>query len=1259
MKLHDPILLRTPRPWIFIFLSSCLILGSIGYWCYTIEYKRILTEKTEFLKAIGILKTGKVELWLKERLADAARASYSPYFLETMHSTNIDHGEFYSQLKNHLIIERDAYEYDEILILDAAGEIVTSTSDDPSPPSSVMLAALEKNAASAEPLFTDFYTDLDGQIRIDVASAILDPSGLSKHMLILRSKADAHLFPLIESWPIPGSSGETILLQQENNHVLLLNNPRFLTNAALKIRIPLSSQHMVAVQAIRGKSGIISGIDYRNEDVVAYVQTIAGTPWTLVTKLDKREILSEARSRAVTILVVVVLLILLTAMAVALANRRIQAKRYRNLYETEQRHAKELITFHENEELLRLALKNSPVVVYQHDLALRYTRIFNLNRELTHDEVLGKTDFDLLPPDEAKYITSLKRRVLESKKLVQAEVRTTIHGKTYEYDLILEPLYNPQGVISGITGASMDITERKKSEAALRRRLDYERLLTTISTMAATAEDIAALQQASLEAMGEILDVSRAFIFEYNPVEDTFNNTFEWTAEGVSASREYLQNLPASLCPERMEALIKGQVFNIENSQDVQEEVLRNILQAHKVISCLVVPLFVSGQIFGFLGFDECRSPKRWPQEDIQLLQDMARSLTGAIERSRVKSALKDSNRIFDLFMENSPNSIFFCDESLKSLRLSKNVGDIAARPVKELLGKTVAEIFPGDYGVHALETDRRVMREGKRIELEETLNGRTFHTIKFPIFQDGKPKYLAGFSSDITERKNIEAELRLQSNALAAVANAVVITDRNGSIVWVNHSFTRVTGYKAEEAIGKNPRDLVKSGKHDSPFYKQMWDTITGGNTWVGEMINKRKDGKLYPEDLSITPLKNASGEITHFIAIKQDITEKRLLEDQFRQAQKLEAVGRLAGGIAHDFNNLLTVIMGNSEMVLSRLDASSPLYEEIEEIVQAGERSASLTRQLLAFARQQTIHPQSLDLNETIENLLKMFRRLISEDVNLQWMPTAHVWPVFIDPSQVDQILANLIVNARDAISGLGEIIIKTYNVFLDEAFCLVNTNCRPGDYVILSVSDNGIGMDQDTQENIFEPFFTTKERGKGTGLGLATVYGIVHQNSGAITVKSEPGKGSVFSIYLPRHDKSSHISTTSRLNKEIPKGSESILVVEDEPALLHVISRMLHNLGYCVLKALSPGDAIDHVRNLAEHIDLVLTDVVMPSMNGRELITQLRHHRSEIKCLFMSGYPEAIMDENGLLENGVEFIAKPFTSEQIAVRLRTLLD
>lgn len=520
-----------------------------------------------------------------------------------------------------------------------------------------------------------------------------------------------------------------------------------------------------------------------------------------------------------------------------------------------------------------------------------------------------------------------------------------------------------------------------------------------------------------------------------------------------------------------------------------------------------------------------------------------------------------------------------------------------------------------------------------------------------------GPIKRLYGSLQNISARKAEETERTRLLRAIEQVREAIVITDADGTIEYVNSGFERVTGYTRSEVCGRNPR-ILKSGEHDAAFYEPMWAALAEGETWQGRLINRRKDGSLYTEDMTISPVVDPSGNVVNYVAVKRDVTRELNLEHELAKSQRLEAIGRLAGGLAHDFNNMLTVILGNTNLALEEVDTESPLYLDLEEIRAAAERSTTMIDQLLAVARKQVVTPHVFDLNNAILARIEMLRRLIGEDIALDVRPTADIPPVLMDPGQLDRVLTNLVANARNAIVDVGKVTIETDSVRFDEAYCADHPGFQPGEYVVLTISDTGVGIDSDVMSTIFEPFVTTSRTGKGTGLGLAMVHGIVKQNRGFIHVYSEPGEGATLRIYLPPASAEAEERVLEADDAALPTGSGTVLLVEDESALLHLASRFLRTLGYSVLPAGSPAEALQVAREHTGDIDLLITDVVMPEMNGRQLAEELTALWPEVPCLYMSGYTADIIARRSVLEDDVRFLQKPFSLRDLAVAVEEAL-
>lgn len=525
------------------------------------------------------------------------------------------------------------------------------------------------------------------------------------------------------------------------------------------------------------------------------------------------------------------------------------------------------------------------------------------------------------------------------------------------------------------------------------------------------------------------------------------------------------------------------------------------------------------------------------------------------------------------------------------------------------------------------------------------------------PIIEDGVLVGAVVVFKDTTERRQAEEQLLKLSQAVMQSPVAVVITDTDGNIEFVNPAFSQVTGYQPHELTGQNPR-ILQSGQTNPEVYVNLWNTIISGQVWTGELHNRTKNGDYFWERGTIFPIRNKAGKITYFMSFKENISEQKRLEAQLRQAQKMEAVGQLAGGVAHDFNNILTVIIGFGEMLQNTLPDADPKRKQMEQILAAANRATQLTRSLLAFSRKQHMQLVPTDLNALVHKHTQFLTRIIGEDVALEHDLGAEPLMVLADPGQIEQVLMNLAANARDAMPGGGTLRIRTQRVNLDKEFYREHGYGQSGSYLLLTVSDRGTGIDEETQKKIFEPFFTTKELGRGTGLGLSTVYGIIKQHGGYICVSSEPGLGTTFSIYLPLIEVEIEKSHGSSL--PIPQGgSETILLAEDDPAVRGLVQSVLSELGYRIILAHDGQEAVEIFSRQTDSIDLALFDVIMPRKSGKQACDELRKLNPSVKVLLLSGYTADIIESRGGLVEGVGLIAKPVHPVELARKVRETLD
>ena len=631
---------------------------------------------------------------------------------------------------------------------------------------------------------------------------------------------------------------------------------------------------------------------------------------------------------------------------------------------------------------------------------------------------------------------------------------------------------------------------------------------------------------------------------------------------------------------------------------------------------------------------------------------------------SKTNSNPEEELSYYKAILENVTDMVVILELDGKIRYISPSCKTILGYEQDEMVGKnTFSYLHPDDYksvfGIFIKTMAQKDAQAGSEFRLKcKDGSWKHIESIGKNLLFDPKIHGAVLISRDITERKKIEAQILLQHEALEAASNGIVITDARGTIVWVNNAFTKMTGYSAELAIGKKP-NILKSGEQSPEVYAELWKTILSGKTWAGELINRRKDGTLYFEKMSVTPVVDSKGITTHFVAIKEDISTDKKLEAQFRQAQKMEAVGRLAGGVAHDFNNLLTVILGRCDLLIVDAQKGRTLnVEGVKEIEESGRRAANLTRQLLAFSRKQVFQTKVMNINDIVRSCDKLIRRLVGEDIEIVTLLADDLRFVKVDAGQIEQVLMNLAVNARDAMPNGGKLVIETSEVKIDQETASAFLGFTAGEYVRIKVQDNGTGIAPEAKAHLFEPFFTTKEKGKGTGLGLATIYGVVKQSGGYIYADSEPGKGAVFSVYLPITSEKMSAGHEA-LHMDLPVGNETILLAEDEDLVRGLTAQMLMRQGFNVLEVRNGLEALRKAEGDKNGpIHLLLTDIIMPYMGGSELVEKFSKLYPGTKILFTSGYSDQTSVKKWL-DKGHRFIQKPYMIPELLRAVRETLD
>jgi PAS domain S-box-containing protein len=647
--------------------------------------------------------------------------------------------------------------------------------------------------------------------------------------------------------------------------------------------------------------------------------------------------------------------------------------------------------------------------------------------------------------------------------------------------------------------------------------------------------------------------------------------------------------------------------------------------------------------------------------------------LSGMLLAAAVAQA-SESQTLLRAVTDGTSDAIYVKDRQGRYLLLNPALARFVGKTVAEVIGKDDTFLFPPQEARNVIHGDAISMAAPGPRTYEEYVTGGSgeplvFFATKGPLRdKSGRVIGLFGIARDITERKQVERALRNSedkfSKAFKACPEGITIASMaDGKYIEANDIFLEATGFHRDEVIGHTSVELGiwVDPNERKRFLETLrkYGFLRGFETQHRMRSGEVRDFLLSSEVIELDRVQCSFSFMLDVTERKRAEAEKARVEAQLQQAQKMESVGRLAGGVAHDFNNTLGAILGHVEMAIDQVDPKLPIHADLEEIRKVTHRSADLTRQLLAFARKQTVAPKVLDLNQALTGTLKMLKRLLGEEIDLSVRAGRDLWLVKADPSQIDQVLANLCVNARDAITGVGRLIIETENRVVDRDYAAAHPGVAPGEYVELTVADNGCGMDPETQSHIFEPFFTTKGVGKGTGLGLATVYGAVKQNGGFIEFFSQPGQGTTFTIYLPRHMGHAVLGQEQGMAAGDKSGRETILLVEDEPVILKVTKARLEKLGYTILAASTAGDALRLARIHAGAIRLLLTDVVMPDMNGRNLAKEVKAISPRAKCLYMSGYTADVIANRGVLDEGVSFIQKPFSSNDLAAKVRQLLD
>jgi len=1363
---------ETPWPrWLPIIFGTIVVsLFIAGIWFFQAQ-KSVQRKALEApLLSVAKLKVQEIHTWRGGQLADAAIMMGRQALVEDVqryfrHPTE----QAAADIRRRLQDMKRRYHYAAIWVVDPDRKIRLSLGPQPE----VLGRAYEKAFTAAlsthEPAWTDFHTD-QGQTALHLSVvAPLFAADSRRHpigAIVLICAPARFLYPLIQAWPTPSRTAETLLVRRDGDEVLFLNELRHQSGTALKLRIPLGQSDLPAALAIRGQQGIVVGRDYRGKRVIAAILPVPDSPWFMVSKMDTAEAFAEWRFRSRMILVFGLVITVLAATVILFIRQRRLKAHYRMRYQTETA-LNEALTRH------RITLQAIGDAVISTDTEGRVEFMNPVAESLTgwqQNSAAGKPLSDVFRIVNEETSTPLENpaaRVLAEGRVVGLANHTLLIARDGQEIPISDsgsPIFDQNGRLIGVVLVFKDQTDERSYLNRIREREEKYRLLAdnTLDVIWTMDADLVftyvnpAIEQLTGHTPEEwlgtrlsdhcdethFLEIARIIQAEIGK---------KGAHSGVVFETEMLRRDGSPIRVEIHGKVIFDYAANVSVLQGVTRDITQRRQTEHalrksealfeRVFTFLPVGLWLADkegrlirgnsagvEIWGaepYVGPEDYGVFKAWrlpsreavgPEEwalvhtvregtvfTDELLEieafdgrrkfilnytapiiDDSGDVEAAVvvnldvtERIAAEEALAESearlralvDAIPDLIWLKDPRGIYLsCNPAFERF-FGAREADIFGKTDYDFVDKDLADFFR-EHDQKAMATGAPRMNEEYLIFADGSYEG-DFETIKTPMRDsNGDIVGVLGIARDVSERKAVERALRENERRYKSTQQMGEVGnweyDIPNETFWGSDEVRRMYGFDllTDDFTVEEVESCIPERER---VHQALVDLIEREKPYDIEFEIRPVDGSPMRIIRSIASLeRDASGDPAKIMGVVQDITrqkeaeeEKFKLESQLHQAQKLESVGRLAGGVAHDFNNILSVIIGYAELAMDDLDQSEPLYGDLAEIVNAAKRSRNITRQLLAFARKETIAPEVLDLNDTVERLLKMLRRLIGEDIDLAWRPAPELWPIKMDPSQVDQILANLCVNARDAIKDVGKVTIETRNISIDAGNVDGHPWSQPGDFVLLTVSDDGCGMARETLDNIFEPFFTTKEVGRGTGLGMSTVYGITKQNNGFINVSSKPGQGTRFRIYLPRHGGGEAGIRRPSTKAVAPGNVETVLVVEDDPGILKLTARILEPLNYTLLTAGSPSEAIALAANHNGEIDLLITDVVMPDMNGRELSEALARTQPNLKTLFMSGYTADVIAHRGVLDSDAHFIHKPFSKKAFAVEVREALD
>ncbi len=925
-----------------------------------------------------------------------------------------------------------------------------------------------------------------------------------------------------------------------------------------------------------------------------------------------------------------------------------------------------------NEQLLFLQqlLDSIPIPVYYKDaqgLYLGCNTAFETFTGTPREDIVGRTVHEVVPRERADKHHVMEMELLSNPGVQEYELGYKGRdGKHHDVIYHRATFLDTQKQVAGSVGAMVDITERKQAERERLANFKFFESMDRVNQAIQGAGDLEKMMKDLLDVVLSIFDCDRAFLmYPCDPNAQAWFCPMESHRQDYPGILELKHKTPMDPQVAQTLRIILASDGPVAFGPGTSNELPDTVSEEFGIKSYLSMAVYPRADNPWQFGIHQCTHARDWTAEEMKLFEAIGRRLADSLSNLLSYRDLRESKEFLDNIVEHIPNMIFVKDaRTLRFVRFNKAGEQLVGYPREDLVGKTDHDFFPKEMADSFASKDRQVLESKKPLDIsEETIIDRSsemriLHTKKIPLLDDtGVPQYVLGISEDITERKKSEESIRKLSEAVEQSPVSIVITDVTGKIEFVNAKFTHLTGYSFAEAIGRNP-SILKSGETPPDEYRRLWQTIRAGGIWQGEFQNRKKDGELFWEQATIAPIRNADHAITHYVAVKEDITERKKLDEQLRQVQKMEAIGQLAGGIAHDFNNILSAITGYTELSMSTLEPESQTFEYLSQVMEASGRAKDLINQILMFSRETDQEIRPIRIAFPVNEALKLIRASVPAFIEIRSEILSSAYAM-ADPTQVHQIVMNLCTNAAHAMKEKGGLLsVQLTSITVSHTDKHQDyPDAKPGEYIRLAVSDEGYGIDAQYIHRIFDPFFTTKKRGEGTGMGLSVVHGIVKSYGGYIYARNRSAKGSTFEILIPAQ-KAGAVHDAI-LEKPAPTGSESILFVDDEIMIVDIIERMLESLGYHVVSRTSAIEALEAFKKNPDKFDLVVTDMVMPKMSGLELAEKILRIRPDFPIVLCTGF-DAAMSEAKIAEHGLkDVIFKPILRRDMATIIRKTLD